>query len=293
MSIYLAPLVAGFFFAVGTLFLKRAMNLGMSPWRMIFFCNLALIVVSGLLFPGFKTPAEGAVWYQPILAGSVFFIGQIFSFLAVSRGDVSIATPIFGSKVIFVGVFTVLLIGQSIPWMLWVAAFLTALSLALMAGGTPSGEHRNFIFTVVTSLLAAISYGAADVMTQKWGPLWNPRAFLFYEMSICAILSISLIPFFGQSLHKVDRKGWSWLAAGAVINALQGCLLYLAIGMYGRATEFNVLYNTRALWAILLIWLLGRWIENHEFRAGPGVIFRRVVGALLILAAVFLVGLHH
>jgi drug/metabolite transporter (DMT)-like permease len=289
---YLAPLVAGFFFAVATLLLKRAMSLGMSPWRMIFFSNLALIAVAGALFPGFKTPLEGAVWYQPILAGTVFFIGQIFSFLAVSRGDVSIATPIFGSKVIFVGLFTVLMIGESITWMLWAAAILTALSLALMAGGTPSSGRHNLIFTVVMSLLAAISYGSADVMTQKWGPLWTARSFLFYEMAICALLSFGLIPFFGQT-HKVDRKGWSWLIWGSIVNALQGCLLYVAIGMYGRATEFNVLYNTRALWAIVLIWALGRWIGNHEFHAGREVVIRRVVGALLILAAVFLVGLHH
>jgi len=297
LSIYAAPLTAGFFFAVGTLLLKRSLSLGMSPWKMIFLCNVALVFIAWLLFPGYQTPSEEALWYQPVLGGAVFLIGQIFSFLAVKRGDVSIATPIFGSKVIFVGLLSVLLIGQTIPWTLWLAAFLTAASLALMATGPASGQHRNLAFTVVASLLAAISFGCADVMTQKWGHLWGARTFLFYQMSTCATLSLVLIPLFFRRDHQPpERKAWYWLVAGAIVNAGQGCILYVAIGMYGRATEFNVLYNTRALWTILLIWMLGRWIENTEFEGGRDIVIRRVAGALLILAAVGLVGFvgqHH
>lgn len=294
MSIYLAPLIAGFFFAVGTLLLKRALSLGMSPWKMIFLCNFALVGVAFVLYRGYEVPKEGAAWYQPVLGGSVFLVGQIFSFLAVKRGDVSIATPIFGSKVIFVGLLTVLFTGESIPWTLWLAAFLTAASLALMATGPTTGHYRNLIFTVVASLMAAFSYGCADALTQKWGHLWGARTFLLYQMSTCALLSLTLIPLFvGQRHQPTERKAWYWLVFGAIVNAGQGCILYVAIGLYGRATEFNVVYNTRALWTILLIWMLGRWIENDEFSGGRSIVIRRVAGALLILAAVGLVGFAH
>jgi uncharacterized membrane protein len=37
-----------------------------------------------------------------MISGVTFFIGQILTFLALNRGDVSITTPVLGSKVIHV-----------------------------------------------------------------------------------------------------------------------------------------------------------------------------------------------
>lgn len=286
MIIHLVPVIAGFFFAVGILLLKRASSDGVNPWLLTFVCNLAFFGLILIVTPGFHIP-EG-VWFQPLLSGTIFFIAQVCGFLAMNRGDVSIATPVFGSKVIFVGIFTVLLIGENIPWTLWLATILTAAALAIMAGGKSGGGHHHFFLTVTLALISAAGFGCTDVMTQKWGPLWNGRIFLFYSMSTCALLSFSLFPLFRKALFSTPMANWRWLIAGALVNAFQAILLYLAIVMFGKATQFNVLYNTRALWTILLIWLLGHWFQNHEFRTSYEVIIRRVIGALMILSAVFL-----
>lgn len=284
--IYLMPVTAGFFFAVAMLLLKRASSGGINLWLLIFTCNLAFFALMLLLTPGFHIP-EGA-WFQPLLSGTIFFIAQICGFLAINRGDVSITTPIASSKVIFVAIFTVLLIGENIPWTLWIAAFLTAGALAIMAGGKSGGGYHHFFLTATLALISAMGFGCTDVMTQKWGPLWNGRIFLFYSMMTCALLSFLLFPLFREALFTTPKAHWRWLIAGAGVNAFQAILLYLAIVMFGKATQFNVLYNTRALWAILLIWILGHWLRNNEFRASREIVIRRVIGALMILSAVFL-----
>ena len=49
---------------------------------------------------GTMQPA-GMLW-QPALIGGLFLAGQLFMLLAVERGDVSIAMPVLGIKVLIV-----------------------------------------------------------------------------------------------------------------------------------------------------------------------------------------------
>lgn len=141
---------------------------------------------------------------------------------------------------------------------------------------------------MILALISAAGFGCTDVMMQKWGPAWNGRIFLFYSMTTCALLSFLLFPLFRRALFRTPRTNWCWLIVGSTVNAFQAILLYLGIVTFGKAAQLNVLYNTRTLWAILLIWLLGHLLQNFEFRASREIIIRRIIGALMILGAVFL-----
>gem|GEM_PF-4668141 len=44
-------------------------------------------------------------YWQPAVTALLFFVAQVLVFLAITRGDVSVAAPVLGAKVIFVTCF--------------------------------------------------------------------------------------------------------------------------------------------------------------------------------------------
>ncbi len=53
-------------------------------------------------------------------------------FIALEKGDVSIAVPVLGLKVIFVALLTPLLSGESVGFGLWIAAILSVAGVAIL-----------------------------------------------------------------------------------------------------------------------------------------------------------------
>lgn len=66
-------------------------------------------------------------------------------------------------------------------------------------------------------------------------------------------------------------------------------LICLALGFYGNATAVNILYSSRGIWSVVLVWLLGGWFGNSEREQGKEVMVRRLVGAFLLFLAIILV----
>ena len=60
------------------------------------------------------------IW-QPAIIAALFVLGLAFTF-AIEKGDVSIATPIFGVKVVFVAFLVTLMGLQDLPTSVWQAA---------------------------------------------------------------------------------------------------------------------------------------------------------------------------
>ena len=82
---------------------------------------------------------------------------------------------------------------------------------------------------------------------------------------------------------------WRWLAPGAALLGLQACGIAYAIIVFRSATTTNIVYNSRGVWSVLLVWTVGHWFDNAERAQGHGVMGRRLAGLLLLLAAIFLV----
>jgi hypothetical protein len=68
-------------------------------------------------------------------------------------------------------------------------------------------------------------------------------------------------------------------------------LIISSIGYFGEAARMNVVYGSRGVWSVLLVWMLGHYFSHTETRQHlPRIVFvRRLVGATLIGAAVVLV----
>ena len=67
-----------------------------------------------------------------------------------------------------------------------------------------------------------------------------------------------------------------------------GCIA-VSIICFGQATLINILYASRGLWTVVLVWVVGHWFGNQERGHGHRVMARRMIGAGLLLVAVLLV----
>ena len=113
----LLPLACALIYVLGALTVKRATAFGVGIWRTSFLSNVAL---AGLFVPvWFLQGGEIHPWadyWQPAVTALCFFGGQALTFLALNRGDVSVTTPVMGTKVILVALFSSLLRVGEVPW---------------------------------------------------------------------------------------------------------------------------------------------------------------------------------
>ncbi|MCG8650763.1 MAG: hypothetical protein MI861_13075, partial [Pirellulales bacterium] len=100
--VFWLSLLASVLYTLGVLCLKRSTQWQPGPWLTTFLCNMITVVAFLPLFAfGGAIPSLGQLW-QPALVGALFLAGQVLVVLALTHGDVSIATPIFQEGVVFV-----------------------------------------------------------------------------------------------------------------------------------------------------------------------------------------------
>lgn len=277
------------------LLLKRATNFRVGVWRTTFIANFITAILFLALLPLGGAPIEFSLLWQPLVVAVVFVSGQVLTFLALEKGDVSIATPTMGVKTICVAWLSVLILGIEIPWELWLSAFLTFAAIGLLSirprrksgsKSVSSKTHSHVGRTIVIALLAAISYSLFDVLVQKWAPAWGAGIFLPIMLGMCAGLSLGFIPLFKEPIWMIPRRAWPWLASGAAFMGLQAISLVTSVALYGDATSINVIYNARGLWSVLAVWLIGHWFQNTERKLGTEIMGLRLAGAGIMMIAI-------
>jgi drug/metabolite transporter (DMT)-like permease len=282
------PLVWAVAFAFGSVMLKRAIEIGMGPLRVAFICNL---VVGIMFLPGLLTlphPLTLHLLFWPFISSIVYTTGQVLFFVAMRIGDVSVLGPAMGAKVVFVALFSYFLASGLMPWTWWVAALLAAGAVFLL-GLSNWHDRKRLARTAVLAVLAAAVYGLNDVLVQQHAPAMGAPGFSALMFGGVSLEAFGLVPFFSEPFRAVPRAAWSWALWGAAICDAQSGGMAYTLGHYGEATAINVVYSTRGLCSILVVWLLGSWFGNYERDEGRKVMARRLAGACLLLGAVGLV----
>ena len=91
-----------------------------------------------------------------------------------------------------------------------------------------------------------------------------------------------------QNLKCVIERRYVWAFGGGLLLTIQAMGIAYCIAVYQEVTVTNVLYNTRGLWSVALGWVVGHWFSNSEKQVGRSIMTRRLIGALILLAAVYL-----
>jgi drug/metabolite transporter (DMT)-like permease len=281
------PFASSVLYVVAAMFLKQAGVLGSSIWRTAVVCNWVTAGLFLCLWPlGGEFPGWGEA-YEPALVGGLFVVAQLLTFLALKSGDVSVATPVMGCKVVLVAVFSTAAGGQPVAGPLWVAAVLSVVGIACLSrrGGAGGGRVGR---TAWLALAAASCYALFDVLVMSWSPGWGAGRFLPVAMLVSGVLSLGFIPL-ARREPRPSREARRALAGGAAFIALQALLLVATMAIFGDATAVNVIYSTRGLWSVVVVWWLGHWFGNRERADGAAAFKARLLGAGCLCAAVVLV----
>ncbi|MEZ6041635.1 MAG: hypothetical protein R3C20_14105 [Planctomycetaceae bacterium] len=292
----LFPLFSSVVFVLGMMLVKRGTTLGVSPWTGTFLGNawLALFWSVPAFLNGTVAPTEA--WGQAAVIGGLFVLGQLFTYLAFQFGDVSVATPVFGVKVLMVALLVSALAGEAVPGRVWIASALATVGVILVqSSGSrspksndsdhPSATSR-FGLTIGMALLAAFCLSLFDVLLKKWGTQWNSREFLPVAFAVTGILSCGFLPWVDRPKNMMQLKALRWIVPGTMLMAMQAVSMSWSLSTYGDATRINIVYALRGLWGVLLAWGTARYFAANEAFLAPGVMLRRLTGAVLLTVAV-------
>lgn len=286
---YLLPLGSSLGYAVAALLLKRAVDAGVGPWRTCFLGNLALFLVFLPTLFWWEPDWAWDPWWPPLATGFLFFGGQLLTMLSMTRGDVSVATPVLGTKVVLVALLLVITGFERVDAWVWMASGLTLAGIWLLQGGGLPQDRARVLRTVGLAFASAFCFSIADVIVQRWSNPIGFGLFVLISSSVTLGLSFFLWPLFSAPPWRLPQGAAGPMAAGAALLAVQAMALFIAIGVFEKAAEANVIYSARGMWSVALVWVVGHWFGNEERRAGRGVMVRRLAGSALIVLAIVLV----
>ncbi|MDB6054138.1 MAG: hypothetical protein JWN25_1661 [Verrucomicrobiales bacterium] len=279
-------MVSAMVYVIGALLVKRASELGVGIWQSAVVFNLISAVIYSNLFFLAGTVHWNLLW-QPALVGVLFFGGQLLTFVSLKKGDVSVATPVLGSKIILVAIFSTFILSAGVKPTLWLASILAVVAIALL--NWTGKAHRQAGITILSGVGAAACYALFDVLVKTWAPAWGFGKFLPLTILFNALWTLCILPFFRVSLHSVPTASWKWLALGSLLISLQSLLFIFTIFTFGDVTSVNIVYSSRGFWSVVAVWLIGHWFHNKEQQLAGRILQLRMVGALLMMAAIALV----
>jgi drug/metabolite transporter (DMT)-like permease len=288
-----AVFVCAIVYTIGALCAKRALAGGATVWQVNFAANMAMSV----LYLPFWLGADWAMvltqGYKPVLAAAAFFTGQLFTFAALRKGDVSVATPLLGAKVIFVAFITSFLFGEAVGMKWWLAAAVCTCGIFLVTGSQrrTEGWTRHSGKTAVYSLTAAMAYALTDTLLQHWSVEVGVVSFVAVMFSFVGIFTCALyLPAVGwRKLVVSPAVARRALILGALLLGAQNLVMALAIRFSGDATAVNIVYSSRCVLSVVLAWATARWLGSREASLPRPVLLLRLAGALLLAGAILMV----
>jgi|TARA_B110000908_G_scaffold171300_1_gene233558 drug/metabolite transporter (DMT)-like permease len=280
-SFYINTAIAAFGYAVAATLSKRALKQGAGILRLSFIMNWVFVPVFSFVL----LSHEGAIpWSQlqfPLLTGVLFFLGQVFTFAAIRFGDVSLQTPVMGTKAVFAVLIAVLLGTEVVSVPIAVAALVSMFGIALLGFSGDGVEHVGR--TLCFALLSSLFFASSDTMVGYYASDFGVPMYLFLTILVNALLSCFLVPFFREPIRRMPPTAWPWIIAACLLMAGQGLLLNYTLGRYQHVAAINVIYSTRGLWSVVLGAMAIRLFAQTAGPVAPRRIFIfRMAGALLM-----------
>ncbi len=281
-------LVSAVAYSFGGLFSKQAMTGGCGLYRVTAFTIWASALLLCPFFFLYDDPLPLHLWFQPLTAAICFSSGSILFMLALRTGDLSIVAPVSGIKPVLNALLVSILLGVTVPATTWIACGLTAIALVILRTPNSTTSH-SFRRTAVIVLLAVFSFALCDTCFQHWAKNWGVLRFAAITFSTSSLAAFALIPLFDTPWRQMTRPAKSHVLIGCVLCAVPALCMGLALGRYGHAPEVNVVYSTRAVFSIIIVWVLGHQIGSIEHTAAIGVLLRRLAGVAVLMGAIVLI----
>ncbi len=281
------PIVAALMYSYGSLFFKEAFEHGITVIHTFAVTSWAMALVFVPLLFVESAPTPWHLFYQPILCSLLFFMGHWFTFAAIRRGDMSIVVPAMGTKAVFVAIGASCFFGKAIAPGMWIAALLAAAGIYIL-GKSDQTKLKGVSIPIVLTILSSACFGFCDAAIQAWAPDYGSKGFMGMTFLLIATLSSFFLRLAEHPLRDADRQGMRALGIGAGIIALQGILVAISVVNFDNATGVNVVYTSRGLWSVLLVWWIGHRFRSAEKHQNTKVLLTRFLGAIIMTLAVAL-----
>jgi drug/metabolite transporter (DMT)-like permease len=248
---------------------------------MIVVCWSAAIVFPVLSLLGGTMQPLTMMW-QPAVVGGLFLAGQLLTLLAVARGDVSVAAPILGVKVLFVPAASRFFVNEELSPRIWIAAAIAMVGIAFVQTRDVTVQRSKIVASVGFALLAACAMTTFDLLIQLWAPVWGAGYFLPIAIGFAAFYSLAFVGL-GDRPADLSRQGAiGLLAVGGLFMAAQAIGMTLTLGVFGDATRVNIVYSLRGLWGVVLSWIVARQVITSGPSTSHRTMAMRLIGATLI-----------
>ena len=282
----LLPIIAAAMYCLSVMLVKAAARRREISGVSILVMNnlLAGLVFAPQIFLAGGVPPLDIAW-QPLLAGAFCAAGNIATFVCAERGEVSLMTPIMGVKILMVILLAHILISESLPSSIILAGIVCCAAVFLMGWQKNSLKSAGAKTTIALAFAACSFYAACDVLLQKFSPNFEKGQLLGL---MCSALALSIVPLLPRFFREAARARSRALGLGFMSAALmtgEMFLMVLAITGSVGASLCNILYNTRGVMAVALVYICGAKFESVR-ELDRGAAARRLAGSLMILAAV-------
>jgi drug/metabolite transporter (DMT)-like permease len=285
-------LVTALVYAVATFLMRKSVLQGIGLQTQLFFVGIAITAASVPLFAVTGAPDPATIG-PAVIAGAFFGLGQLFVTIAIVTGDASVQTSLMGTKVLWVALFSALLFGVSFPAKLLVSMALVVCAVFLI-GFTKSARGHVSAVSMLAALGSAASYAITDSMlgSGRYGGIDSA----FFAAVTCtsglAIVAVALIVgCFPASRVRHERtpvllRARRRAALAAVVLAVQFVAFVSILAASGQAARMNILYSSRGLWSVVLVWLFVDHAGGH--RPPDVILYQRAAGAAVLIVALVL-----
>ena len=285
----LFPIFAAGLYCVSIMLAKYASRSGTFSGTSVLVMNniLSGLVFIPTIFFEETMPNWSLVW-QPLSASCFCAIGNIATFVCAERGEVSLMTPIMGIKIMFVILFARILLDANMPHTITIAGAICCIAVFIMGWSKNSLRTKKLGITLLLSFTACISYAMCDVIMQKYAPNFSRNAML----SLTSVaMPLSIIPFLPRFFKDISRSRKTTLAIGGMsagFMIMEMYLMFLSIVGDVGAALCNILYNTRGIMSVVLMFVVGKFVVDMKELSKASAL-QRIVGATMILIAVIIV----
>jgi|688.fasta_scaffold02076_23 drug/metabolite transporter (DMT)-like permease len=285
------PLLSSILFVLAATFARRATSLGVTPYTATALSNFTLAAIWLVVGATQGAWIPLASWWEAVWVGAAFVTGQLATYLAFRLGDVSLATPVFGVKIILVALISSMLADQGITPSIWIAAFMATLGVAIIQFGASSSSEtkltaRRAAFSIGFALLAAILLSIFDIAVQRAGKRYGALPFLSSMFVSVGFLSVGLLPWTNSVAHIRSIGASRSLLLAAFLMATQGLSVTYALGQFGDATRINIVYSLRGLWSVLFAWIGAHYFTQTGSGLARSTLFYRFIGAVMVTLAI-------
>lgn len=270
---------------------KQAIVRGASPWTGTFWGNQWLAIFWVLVAVVRGSLAEFDMWLPAAVIGAMFVLGQLLTYLAFQVGDVSVATPVFGIKVLVVATLQSLFSGEVISGRIWIAGLMATCGVVLIQwvdAGATKLDRRKTMLSIIIAGLAAFTLSLFDVSLQAWAQDVNTYDFMPVMFGFVGLFSLVLLPKVDSVRHLKTTRSFRWMLLATVLMAMQAFSMCFSLAEFGDAARINIVYALRGLWGVLLAWALAKRLQTGEAYLPRIVMIRRLAGAGLLTGAVLI-----